>query len=266
MTATALSEVGEGFDVTTSFGCVFLPEEATEPGAAMQIADQRLYARKHHSLIERGQPHGVLLQALYEREPDLRDHVNRVAAISLDLGRSLALDDETLREIELVAQLHDIGKLAIPDAILEKQDPLSPQELEFIRRHTIIGERILSAAPALSSVGAIVRATHEAFDGSGYPDGLVGNEIPFVARLVAVCDTYSAITLESLRTRPFEAMTRRSASCARSPAPSSIPSSSTRSAGRWPSSTRPSFSGRLRQLAPPDRASTVLPAPFPPLR
>ena len=201
-TATALSEVGEGFHVTTSFGCVFLPEEATEPGAAMQIADQRLYARKHHSLIERGQPHGVLLQALYEREPDLRDHVNRVAAISLSFGHSLSLDDDTLREIELVAQLHDIGKLAIPDAILEKQDPLSSQELEFIRRHTIIGERILSAAPALSSVGATVRATHEAFDGSGYPDGLVGNDIPFVARLVAVCDAYSAIT----STRAYQAI------------------------------------------------------------
>ena len=195
-TATSLSEAGEGFHVTTSLGCVFLPEEATEPAAAMQIADQRLYARKHHSLIERGQPHGVLLQALYEREPDLRDHVNRVAALSLHFGRSLSLADDTLREIELVAQLHDIGKLAIPDAILEKQDPLSPQELEFIRQHTIVGERILSAAPALSSVGLTVRATHEAFDGSGYPDGLVGNDIPFVARLVAVCDTYSAITTD----------------------------------------------------------------------
>ncbi len=193
-TAAALSEVGEGFHVTTSFGCVFVPEEATDPGAAMQIADQRLYARKHHSLIERGQPHGVLLQALYEREPDLRDHVNRVAAISLHFGRSLSLDEDTLREIELVAQLHDIGKLAIPDSILEKQHPLSPEEVEFIKRHTIIGERILSAAPALSSVGVTVRATHEAFDGSGYPDGLSGDDIPFVARLVAVCDTYSAIT------------------------------------------------------------------------
>jgi HD-GYP domain-containing protein (c-di-GMP phosphodiesterase class II) len=193
-TAIALSEMGEGFHVTTSFGCVFMPDEANEPLAAMQIADQRLYARKHHSLIERGQPHGVLLQALYEREPDLREHVNRVAALSLYYGRSLALDDDTLREIELVAQLHDIGKLAIPDAILEKEDPLSLQELEFIRRHTIIGERILSAAPALSSVGVIVRATHEAFDGSGYPDGLAGDAIPFVARLVSVCDTYSAIT------------------------------------------------------------------------
>ncbi len=195
-TSVALSESGDGFDVTTSLGCVFLPEEATDADRAMQIADQRLYARKHHSLIERGQPHGVLLQALYEREPDLRRHVGRVSALSVALGRSLELDDEALEEVELAAQLHDIGKLAIPDAILDKAEPLAPAELAFVQRHTIIGERILSAAPALSQIGVIVRATHEAFDGSGYPDGLAGTDIPLAARIVAVCDTYSAITSE----------------------------------------------------------------------
>ena len=200
-TAVALSESGEGFEVTTALGCAFLPEEAGDPARAMQIADQRLYARKHHSLIERGQPHGVLLQALYEREPDLRLHVGGVAALSVDLGRQLDLDDAALRELELAAQLHDIGKLAIPDAILDKAQPLTPPELEFVRRHTIIGERILSAAPALSQVGSIVRATHEAVDGSGYPDGLRGAEIPLAARIIAVCDAYSAMTSD----RPYQA-------------------------------------------------------------
>jgi len=199
-TAVALSEVGDGFEVTTSFGCVSLPEEATEPGDAMQIADQRLYARKHQNLIDRGQPHGVLLQALYEREPGLRDHVGRVAALSIDLGRRLGLDDATLREVELAAQLHDIGKLAIPDTILDKPEPLSQNELDFVRRHTIIGERILNAAPALSGIGVIVRATHEAFDGSGYPDGIAGTDIPLAARIIAVADAYSAITSD----RPYQ--------------------------------------------------------------
>jgi len=200
-TAVALSEAGDGFEVSTAFGCVSLPEEATEAGDAMHIADQRLYARKHHNLIDRGQPHGVLLQALYEREPGLRDHVTGVAALSLDLGHRLGLDDEALRELELAAQLHDIGKLAIPDAILDKPEPLSQQELDFIRGHTIIGERILNAAPALSGIGAIVRATHEAFDGSGYPDGIAGTDIPLAARIIAVADTYSAITTN----RPYQA-------------------------------------------------------------
>ncbi len=200
-TEVALSEVGDGFEVTTALGCVFLPEEASEGERAMHIADQRLYARKHHSLIERGQPHGVLLQALYEREPDLRRHVTSVASLSLALGRRLELDDATLQQVELGAKLHDIGKLAIPDAILDKQAPLSQHELDFVRSHTIIGERILNAAPALSQVGAIVRATHEAFDGSGYPDGLAGVDIPLAARIIAVCDTYSAITSD----RPYQA-------------------------------------------------------------
>jgi two-component system cell cycle response regulator len=182
ITAVALSEVGDGFEVTTAFGCAFLPDEASDPDTAMHVADQRLYARKHHSLIERGQPHGVLLQALYEREPGLRDHVGCVAVLSVDLGRRLGLDEAGLRELELAAQLHDIGKLAIPDAILDKPAPLSPEELTFVQRHTIIGERILNAAPALSQIGAIVRATHEAFDGSGYPDGLEGTRIPLAAR------------------------------------------------------------------------------------
>lgn len=200
-TEVALSEVGDGFEVTTALGCVFLPEEANEGERAIQIADQRLYARKHHSLIERGQPHGVLLQALYEREPDLRSHVTSVASLSVALGRHLGLDDAALEKVELGAKLHDIGKLAIPDAILFKPAPLSPHELDFVRRHTIIGERILSAAPALSQVGGVVRATHEAFDGSGYPDGLAGADIPIAARIIAVCDTYSAITSD----RPYKA-------------------------------------------------------------
>ena len=117
---------------------------------------------------------------------------------------SAAASSSTTRRCERsssAAQLHDIGKLAIPDAILDKPAPLSPQELDFVRRHTIIGERILNAAPALSQVGAIVRATHEAFDGSGYPDGLAGVEIPLAARIIAVCDTYSAITSD----RPYQA-------------------------------------------------------------
>ena len=132
-TEVALSEVGNGFEVTTALGCVFLPEEASEGERAMQIADQRLYARKHHSLIERGQPHGVLLQALYEREPDLRRHVTSVASLSVALGRRLGLDDDALQEVELGAKLHDIGKLAIPDAILDKPAPLSQHELDSSR-------------------------------------------------------------------------------------------------------------------------------------
>jgi HD-GYP domain-containing protein (c-di-GMP phosphodiesterase class II) len=90
--------------------------------------------------------------------------------------------------------LHDVGKVAIPDAILNKPSKLDETEWNFMRQHTILGERILSAAPALRPVAKIVRSSHERWDGTGYPDGLAGESIPLAARIVAVCDAYEAIT------------------------------------------------------------------------
>ncbi len=94
----------------------------------------------------------------------------------------------------LTAELHDVGKTAIPDSILNKPGPLNPEEWELIKRHTIIGERILAAAPGLARTARLVRATHERIDGAGYPDGLRGNDIPLVARIVCVVDAYDAMT------------------------------------------------------------------------
>jgi HD-GYP domain-containing protein (c-di-GMP phosphodiesterase class II) len=92
--------------------------------------------------------------------------------------------------------VHDVGKVGIPDAILNKPGPLNADEWDLIRQHTILGERILSAAPAMRPVARIVRATHERWDGGGYPDGLRGEQIPIAARIVAVCDAYQAMTAD----------------------------------------------------------------------
>jgi HD-GYP domain-containing protein (c-di-GMP phosphodiesterase class II) len=89
--------------------------------------------------------------------------------------------------------LHDVGKVAIPDEILSKPGPLDESEWAFMKRHTVIGERIISAAPALAVVARLVRSTHERYDGDGYPDGLAGDDIPLIARIVAVCDAYDAM-------------------------------------------------------------------------
>jgi response regulator RpfG family c-di-GMP phosphodiesterase len=89
--------------------------------------------------------------------------------------------------------MHDIGKVAIPDEILRKPGPLSGAELELMRKHTEIGERVLYAAPALRAVGKVVRSSHEHWDGSGYPDGLLGDAIPLNARIVLICDAYCAM-------------------------------------------------------------------------
>src|SRR5581483_3440892 len=118
-TLEALSETGEGFTVTSSFGAVFLPDEATTPSEALRLADQRLYVQKRER-TGRQAPHEVLLEALYERSPDLREHVDHVVASAVAVGAAMGMDDAALEELRLAARLHDIGKLAMPDGVLQK--------------------------------------------------------------------------------------------------------------------------------------------------
>ena len=102
--------------------------------------------------------------------------------------------DALIETIQRAAGLHDIGKLAIPDSILNKPTELDPDAAMFMRSHPLIGERILTAAPCLAPVARLVRASHEAFDGSGYPDGLAENDIPLGSRIIATCDAYQSMT------------------------------------------------------------------------
>src|SRR5207237_3788270 len=146
------------------------------------------------------QTRDALLQVLHERQPDLHEHVEDVAALALSVGRRMPLLPEELDELARAAELHDVGKMAVPEEILNKPGPLDDVEFGFIRQHTIVGERILAAAPALASVAKIVRASHERWDGQGYPDGLQGEEIPLAARIVLVCDAYHAMS----SSRPYQ--------------------------------------------------------------
>ncbi len=194
----ALSEHGPGFAIGAAHGEVSIPGEADEPAAILQLADQRLYQRKDQSR-ESGAVlalRDVLLQAFQERYPDLRAHQRGVGALVLAVGRRLGLDGEELDVLARAAELHDVGKIAIPDAILSKPDRLDEEEWRFMRRHTILGERILMAASALRPVARLVRSSHERFDGGGYPDGLRGHEIPLGARIIFVCDAYDAMRTE----------------------------------------------------------------------
>ena len=193
--ADALAERGGAFDIRASHGAVALGTEADDPDAALQLADTRMYANKASTGFGLArEARAVLLEALGAREPDLRDHVDGVAELCRAVGARMGMDAEELDELVRAAELHDIGKLAIPDTILSKPGPLDVAEWEFMRRHTVIGEAILAAAPALRPVGALVRATHERWDGRGYPDGRKGVEIPLGARIIFVCDTFHAMT------------------------------------------------------------------------
>jgi two-component system cell cycle response regulator len=194
LAAGALSEKGEGFAVRSSHGSVILPHEARDATLALRIADQRMYAQKddRRSSATR-QARDILLQILQEREPELGDHLKGVAKLAMGVATRLEVEGEELDEVVRAAELHDVGKMAIPDEVLRKPGPLTEEEWAFVRQHTIIGERILSAAPALLPVAKLVRASHERFDGSGYPDGLAGDAIPLGARIVGVCDAYDAM-------------------------------------------------------------------------
>ncbi len=136
------------------------------------------------------------MQLLNERQPELHQHVRDVGLLATAIGRTYDLDSEQLDELRRAAELHDLGKLAIPDRILDKPGPLSEAEWRLIRQHTIIGERILNAAPALRPVARLVRSSHERWDGGGYPDRLAGRAIPLGSRIIAACDAYDAITSE----------------------------------------------------------------------
>jgi diguanylate cyclase (GGDEF)-like protein len=189
----ALVERGEGFTISSSFGAVFLPHDAHDPSEALRVADVRLYAQKRNRYARRDRAHDALVQALYEREPTLAEHARAVVDLAVAVGRRLGLAPDELDQLERAAQLHDIGKLAVPDSILRKPGPLTPDEEALVRQHTVVGERILSAAPVLQQVASLVRSTHEHWDGTGYPDGLAGEEIPLSSRIVSVCDAYTAM-------------------------------------------------------------------------
>ena len=186
--------------MSSSFGSVLLPEEATTPTQALQLTDRRMYARKGGRRMSAGrQSRDVLLRTLSERRPDLQLRLRDIGELALAVGRELHMGPEGLDEVARAAELHDVGKIAVPDAILDKPGPLDPVEWSFMRRHPLIGERILLAAPALRPVARLVRSSHERWDGGGYPDGLSGNEIPLGARVVAVCDAFDAMTTQ----RPY---------------------------------------------------------------
>jgi diguanylate cyclase (GGDEF)-like protein len=203
----ALSERGPGFSIGAAHGVVAIPAKIEDPAAVMQLADQRLYRRKDEtreaSAVQ--QLRDVLLQAFQERHPDLQEHQRGVGALVLDVGRRLGMAGEELDVLARAGELHDVGKIAIPDAILTKPGPLDAEEWRFMSRHTILGERILTAAAALRPVAGLVRSSHERFDGKGYPDGLRGEEIPLGARIIFVCDAFDAMTSERSYSRAVAA-------------------------------------------------------------
>jgi diguanylate cyclase (GGDEF)-like protein len=191
----ALTEHGGGFTVGASAGAVEIPREANEPTQALRLADQRMYREKATSQTGAAELiTSVLHAALAQRHPDLGEHSDDVAGDVELLARTIGLDNDAIDLVMKAGDLHDVGKLGIPDEIVTKPGPLTEQEWEFMRQHTVIGEQIIAAAgPSLERIGPLVRASHERWDGTGYPDGLAAEEIPLGARIIAICDSFHAM-------------------------------------------------------------------------
>jgi diguanylate cyclase (GGDEF)-like protein len=198
----ALSEHGGGFSISASYGAILLPQESQDVVEAMRLVDQRMYAQKTSARRSpERQTRDVLLRALQERNPELAQRHAEVARLVVAVADRLGLPHDEHTQLRQAAELHDVGKMGIPEDILHKPAPLDDEEWAFVRRHPLIGERIIGAAPALAPAAKLVRSTHERFDGSGYPDGLTGEHIPLGARIIAVCDAFTAMT----SSRPYAA-------------------------------------------------------------
>jgi two-component system cell cycle response regulator len=205
-TAAALTVGGKGFTIGCSYGSVVLPREAPDVEGALQLADQRMYVSKRSGRRSAGrQSSDVLLRAMTERDEELGSHVREVAVLAQAVAVRLGLSALEVEHVGQAAELHDIGKVAIPDAVLHKAGPLNEREWNLIRGHTVIGERIIAAAPALHEVAMLVRSSHERFDGDGYPDGLRGPGIPLGARILAICDSFTAMNTDRVYRPALEA-------------------------------------------------------------
>jgi HD-GYP domain-containing protein (c-di-GMP phosphodiesterase class II) len=153
-----------------------------------------MYAMKQQRPLRRqANAFGLLRRVQAEIDPHIRLHQTEVARLAGDTGGALGMDRKRIAILTAAAEFHDIGKIAIPSSILNKPGSLDEDEWVFMRRHTLIGERILRAAPGMDDVAAIVRSSHERLDGRGYPDGLSGTALPLEARVVSACDAYHAM-------------------------------------------------------------------------
>ena len=126
--------------------------------------------------------------------PEVAAHMERTAHLGRLFALELGLDGPLLEVVVRIARVHDVGKLAIPPWVLQKPGPLTHYERALIESHSVIGQKILERKPVLLGLGALVRATHERWDGNGYPDRLKGPAIPLPSRIVAVCDAFDAMT------------------------------------------------------------------------
>jgi HD-GYP domain-containing protein (c-di-GMP phosphodiesterase class II) len=164
--------------------------------ASMQIENRMLYESLFESVL---QTLTSLIIAINRRDMYTEGHCHRVAAMCLALADGIGASDYEKDVVRVVAPIHDVGKVGIPDAILLKPDKLTDEEYGIMKSHSSLGEEIINRFDILANEARITRHHHERFDGRGYPDGLAGQDIPYCSSMSAVCDTYDAMVSD----RPY---------------------------------------------------------------
>jgi diguanylate cyclase (GGDEF)-like protein len=210
-------EAGDGTRVPIglSLGLASFPEDSDSKDRLLVLADAAMYEAKRLGAINRQEARAVdvggvhvdsvfgaldsLVQAIQYRDRYTKTHSDLAAEYAAKLSLQVGLSDESVRAIRIAGVLHDVGKLIVPDDILKKPGPLTEEEYDVIKRHPLVGEMLIREAPFLEDVIQAVGCHHENYDGSGYPRGLRGNDIPLLGRVMAVADAYSAMCLD----RPY---------------------------------------------------------------
>jgi diguanylate cyclase (GGDEF)-like protein len=206
---------GTRVPIGLSLGLASFPEDTESKDHLLAVADAATYEAKRLGGIDRKGPRLVaaggvhvesvfgaldgLVQAIQYRDRYTKTHSDLAAEYAAKLALRAGLSDEAVRAIRIAGVLHDVGKLIVPDDILKKPGPLTAEEYDVIKRHPLVGEMLIREAPFLEDVIQAVGCHHENYDGSGYPRGLQGDEIPLLGRVMAVADAYSAMSLD----RPY---------------------------------------------------------------
>ena len=183
------------FKISIALGYAEKDENSLGSESVMSLAEKRMYRNK---LVENNSARNAtiisLLRTLHEKHSETEEHTMRIKNLSLRLGKRLDLSQDKLDEIELLALLHDIGKIGIPEQILMKPSALTNEEWEIMKSHTDIGYRIAKSTPELSHIAYEILSHHEKYDGTGYPNGLKGAGIPILARIINIIDSFDVMT------------------------------------------------------------------------
>jgi HD-GYP domain-containing protein (c-di-GMP phosphodiesterase class II) len=192
--------------ITKPYNTATLPAVIERNLERQRLELQRLMQRSTGLMLQAIE---ALVAAVDAKDHHTAGHSHRVAEITMSLSDGLGISNEERYALELASKLHDIGKIALPDSALNKDTSLNDQEWHAMREHPVVGAKIVGAISELAYVSTIIRHHHERLDGSGYPDGLSSSAIPYLSRIIAVADTYEALTAERAyrgRLTPVEAM------------------------------------------------------------